>query len=101
MRDRGVRGAGGNRQWRRHSAGGRNDLGRADQLHHFGGTDRGREEEGNWRWASGESWDFTSFAFGQPDGSGDCLQLWYTFGSAWDDLDCELARNYLCERDGS
>jgi len=67
----------------------------------LGGTDRGRDEEGNWRWGSGESWDFTSFAFGQPDGSGDCLQLWYTSGAAWDDFDCELPLNYVCERDGS
>jgi hypothetical protein len=65
----------------------------------LGGTDGGRNQEGQWRWVGGEDWDFTSFAPGQPDGSGDCLRLWYVVGAAWDDLDCTRPINYLCERD--
>ena len=74
---------------------------RVDSDTWLGGTDSGSGQEGSWRWVSGESWDFTSFAFGEPNGSGDCLQLWYTVGAAWDDFDCELELSYLCERDAS
>ena len=38
-----------------------------------------------------------NWAPGEPNNSGDCVQIWGEFDYGWDDTDCESAVNFICE----
>lgn len=69
----------------------------------LGGTDAG--SEGQWRWVSGEAWNFTNWGPAQPNngGGGDSEQnyLWAISGT-WDDFDnIAVPQGYLMEKGGN
>jgi hypothetical protein len=70
----------------------------------LGGTDE--VVEGDWRWITGETWDYTNWALGQPDdahGGQDYLLFWSMFPNSWDDAGCPGTCSYefsfICEWD--
>ena len=68
-----------------------------------GGTDDSLE--GNWKWVSGEEWDYTNWISGQPDDNShneNCLQLAYSvtngiWDGKWNDADKNIALPFICE----
>lgn len=62
----------------------------------IGGTDAAVEKE--WRWVSGEPFDFENWHSDEPNGerSANCL-LGDWIGGGWNDEDCEAVFAYLCE----
>ncbi|XP_070533539.1 macrophage mannose receptor 1-like [Ptychodera flava] len=40
---------------------------------------------------------YHSWADGEPNGSGRCLQLWSAKGHQWDDTSCYFSKAYICE----
>lgn len=56
-----------------------------------------------WIWMSnGEPVEYTNWAPGQPDSEGErCLELWHfrNQGLLWNDRDCNVHFNFICERD--
>ncbi len=65
-----------------------------------GGTDA--VVEGTWSWINGESWHYTNWGSGEPNGgtSANCLRINYTNGQ-WDDGMGSFQSSYLCEWDNS
>jgi hypothetical protein len=62
----------------------------------IGASDEANEED--WRWVTGESFVYTHWRSGEPNGerSANCLLAnWQN--QAWNDEDCALARAYVCE----
>ncbi|XP_002737309.1 C-type mannose receptor 2-like [Saccoglossus kowalevskii] len=41
--------------------------------------------------------DYLPWQSGQPDGSGDCLQLWAGVGNKWDDTPCSVTKYFVCD----
>ncbi|XP_070534395.1 C-type mannose receptor 2-like isoform X1 [Ptychodera flava] len=39
---------------------------------------------------------YTAWTWGEPNGSGRCLQLWAGRGHAWDDTPCSVTKPYVC-----
>jgi hypothetical protein len=66
----------------------------------LGGTDS--EQEGTWKWVTGETWNYSSWGGGQPDNSSnqDYLLFWGTsvHGSGWDDGGSGSLPSYILER---
>ena len=65
----------------------------------LGGTDAA--VEGTWTWVSGELWGYESWEAGEPNDSGNCLQVWHAAAEGWDDTTCDTEKAYVCERAGS
>ena len=59
------------------------------------------EPAGGWTWLTGEPWDFSNWAGGQPDNGGGEEGLHYWNGSHWNDLPTNHlgAISYVIERD--
>ncbi|MBF0344872.1 MAG: PKD domain-containing protein, partial [Nitrospirae bacterium] len=61
------------------------------------------ETEGTWKWVTGEKWDFTSWAFGEPNNEGgneNCLLYYSKYGhiyNLWNDGSCSNAHLLICE----
>ncbi|XP_022535231.2 C-type lectin domain family 18 member A [Astyanax mexicanus] len=53
----------------------------------------------SFRWDTGESSSFTSFAFGQPDnqGFGNCVELQASSAFNWNDQRCKTRNRYICQ----
>ncbi|XP_020819427.1 C-type lectin domain family 18 member A isoform X1 [Phascolarctos cinereus] len=53
----------------------------------------------SFRWATGEHYSFTSFAFGQPDnqGFGNCVELQASAAFNWNDQRCKTRNRYICQ----
>ncbi|KAG9342011.1 hypothetical protein JZ751_018329 [Albula glossodonta] len=53
----------------------------------------------SFRWDSGETPTFTSFAFGQPDnqGFGNCVELQAASAFNWNDQRCKTRNRYICQ----
>ncbi|MBN3316617.1 CL18A protein, partial [Atractosteus spatula] len=53
----------------------------------------------SFRWDTGESPGFTSFAFGQPDnqGFGNCVELQAASAFNWNDQRCKTRNRYICQ----
>lgn len=45
----------------------------------------GQETNGDWSWITTEDFDYTNWDWGEPNGSGDRLQIYNRPGHAWDD----------------
>ncbi len=64
----------------------------------LGGSDS--DNEGEWNWVTGEEWDYTNWAGGQPDNGGgaqDYLRWWISEGGTWDDESLGEKYNFLIE----
>jgi Lectin C-type domain len=67
----------------------------------IGGTDQ--DNEGTYRWSSGEDWRYTDWdtQSGQPNGAvfpaEDCVALWDNAGRQWHDVTCDHDYGSLCE----
>ncbi|WAR26045.1 PGCA-like protein [Mya arenaria] len=61
----------------------------------LGGSDL--EVEGEWKWTTGEVWNFTSWYPGFPQNytDNDCLIM---FGHLWRDFRCSRAYPFICEK---
>ena len=62
----------------------------------LGASDEAIEDD--WRWSTGESWSYTHWRSGEPNGesSANCLLAnWQN--QAWNDEDCQLPWAYVCE----
>jgi len=68
-----------------------------DGYYWIGGTDFGTED--TWLWnESGETWNFTSWAPGEPSASPQrCLVLWGTRNYTWDNDYCIQEYYFVCE----
>ncbi|XP_076848689.1 C-type lectin domain family 18 member A-like isoform X2 [Brachyhypopomus gauderio] len=53
----------------------------------------------SFRWDTGETLSFTSFAFGQPDnhGFGNCVELQASSAFNWNDQRCKTRNRYICQ----
>ncbi|KAG7230518.1 hypothetical protein INR49_012231 [Caranx melampygus] len=53
----------------------------------------------SFRWDSGETLRFSSFAFGQPDnqGFGNCVELQASSAFNWNDQRCKTRNRYICQ----
>ncbi|KAL6466277.1 hypothetical protein MHYP_G00264100 [Metynnis hypsauchen] len=49
-----------------------------------------------WRWSDFSEFDHTNWSQGEPNGSGNCLQI-YSNGR-WDDFHCHVALNFVCAK---
>jgi len=59
----------------------------------------GSDAAGGWAWTDGSPWDYSWWSSGQPDnhaGRQDCLSMWVTTGSKFDDMFCKTTRPFLC-----
>ncbi|MBU1692860.1 MAG: hypothetical protein KKC51_02740, partial [Verrucomicrobia bacterium] len=69
----------------------------------IGATDEG--QEGNWRWLTGETWNYTRWAGGQPNNNGGQHygHLWAATGNTygWDDVKNVIFPYYLLEINGT
>lgn len=66
----------------------------------LGGTDE--NSEGNWKWITGEEWDYTYWASGQPDNSGGAenyVQLNFNSNGRWNDAGNNAKSAFICEWD--
>ena len=67
----------------------------------LGGTDA--QEEGNWKWVTGEEWSYTNWYPGNPDNAyaegQHYLVLNYKTKGKWDDSGAASTRGYICEFD--
>ncbi|XP_060077907.1 perlucin-like [Ylistrum balloti] len=67
------------------------------------GTDVVKEGEFRWMGKNGNSIPiagYTNWAPGQPDNGGhleNCLEIRFSFGILWNDLDCNAKQNFICE----
>merc|ERR1711976_418444 len=51
-----------------------------------------------WKWSStGGAVSYTNWAPGEPNASGECMQIWGEVGYQWDDADCYGPINFICE----
>ena len=50
----------------------------------------------DWVWMTGDPLDWTNWADGQPDGSGDCAFV-YPSSFEWGDYGCSYITHTLCE----
>ncbi len=58
----------------------------------------GFQENGEWVWITGESWNFFEWGPRQPDNTGSRLAIWNSeYNFTWDDLSNDLKRYYICE----
>ncbi|XP_072768346.1 C-type lectin domain family 19 member A-like [Nerophis lumbriciformis] len=55
-------------------------------------------EKGDFIWTDGTDFDFDHFALGEPDDTGDCVDLSAADGTFFDE-DCTLEKPYVCIRD--
>merc|ERR1711942_7277 len=52
-----------------------------------------------WGWVDNSAWDYTAWSVGSPSGDGNCTELYGDEnGIAWNDLNCDHKRAYLCKR---
>ncbi|XP_052777861.1 perlucin-like [Mya arenaria] len=74
-------------------------VGKHPSVHYWiGGSDA--EEEARWEWVTGEVATYRNFGVNQPNAGGDANCL--TFISpliVWNDVKCEAALNYVCEKE--
>ena len=64
----------------------------------LGGTDK--TEEGVWKWTDNRTWEFTSWAIGEPnnyDNNENCL-LKIKSGPGWNDGNCQDELRFLCDK---
>ena len=67
--------------------------------YYFGAADV--EEEGVWKWVTGEAWDYTNWAPGEPNGGiGENVIQWLSSG-LWNDIYGSGARGFVCEYEPS
>ncbi len=55
-----------------------------------------------WNWSDGETFAYSNWGTGQPDGScgdQDCVQYWGGASYRWDNMWCDYGRAYVCEWD--
>ena len=64
---------------------------------YIGGT---RQSDGSYEWSNGEPWDYEYWEPGEPDFSGNCVEIDAITNSldAYSDSDCNDLQRYLCER---
>jgi hypothetical protein len=64
---------------------------------YIGGT---RKSDGSYEWSNGEPWDYEHWEPGEPDFSGDCVELDAISNvlDGFSDSDCNDLQRYLCER---
>ncbi|XP_063420641.1 perlucin-like protein [Mytilus trossulus] len=64
----------------------------------LGGKD---EVEGHWKWVtSGKNFTYTDWHPGEPNNlhhDEDCLHLFGSQGYQWNDFQCDVLQNYICE----
>ncbi|VDH97795.1 C-type lectin superfamily 17 member A [Mytilus galloprovincialis] len=64
----------------------------------LGGKD---EVEGHWKWmTSGKDFTYTDWSPNEPNDlnhNEDCLHLFQARSQHWNDIDCALKQNYICE----
>ncbi|KAM4593696.1 C-type lectin domain family 18 member A-like [Odontesthes bonariensis] len=55
----------------------------------------------SFRWDTGETLRFSSFAFGQPDNQrfGNCVELQAQSAFSWNDQRCKMQNRYICQHD--
>lgn len=55
------------------------------------------------KWDDGTEVDISLFQTGEPNGSGDCLRVYFRPGEfpKFDDFDCSYTSSYVCERETS
>ncbi len=66
----------------------------------LGGTDE--VVEGTWEWITGEAWDYTNWAPGEPNNVGGVehyLSFFYAYSSQWNDLRDHVNASFICEWD--
>lgn len=64
----------------------------------LGGTDE--EQEGLWRWITGEDWDYTNWNDGEPNNAGgneEALEINFGSHGKWNDLSKTAKLGYVCE----
>ncbi|XP_077868593.1 C-type mannose receptor 2-like [Saccoglossus kowalevskii] len=49
--------------------------------------------------SDGQVQSYRAFHPGQPDGNGDCIQLWSPHKHQWDDDSCTRTKGYICQGD--
>lgn len=56
---------------------------------------------GQWEWTNGNVAQFVvnNFAYGEPNNSGHCLQMFASPGFGFDDMGCGHHRVYVCQKD--
>ncbi|XP_066283046.1 C-type lectin domain family 4 member M-like [Branchiostoma lanceolatum] len=55
---------------------------------------------GEWQWSDGmflSSSTYTSWAYGEPNDSGNCTHLWPAGGFNWDDQPCHKSAYHICQ----
>ncbi|XP_031150885.1 galactose-specific lectin nattectin-like isoform X2 [Sander lucioperca] len=75
-----------------------NQVTGANQTSWIGGFDS--VKEGVWMWSDGSTFDYKSWAWGQPDNKGgdeNCLQMNYK-GMNWNDGRCDKMSPFLCSK---
>ena len=71
-------------------------------LYWLGGTDK--ETEGEWKWVTGEPWDYTNWHSGEPNnglggGEQDYTQIYGNWNGFWDDAWNDQNNPFVCEWD--
>jgi hypothetical protein len=65
----------------------------------LGGTDI--QIEGLWAWSRGnDPFIYKNWQTGQPDNNGgkeNCVDFEFSTNFKWDDKDCQIRQNFLCE----
>jgi len=68
--------------------------------YYFGASDA--EEEGVWKWVTGEPWDYTNWGTGEPGGgTNENAICWWTADGRWNDIYEAGGRRFVCEYEPS
>jgi hypothetical protein len=54
--------------------------------------------EGTWNWVTGETWSYTNWGGGLPNGGAGQNCLEFNSGGLWDDEACSTVQRYFCEK---
>ncbi|KTF88117.1 hypothetical protein cypCar_00026293 [Cyprinus carpio] len=59
------------------------------------------EQEGQWLWSDGTSYDYTNWCAGEPNNAGveNCMDINWTSNRCWNDLPCSYQISYVCAKD--